>query len=464
MEKRKREYILKNMQVLSELVDSRLDENNESREKITYCENIEFGRSGLAERNVYIVEILNENKRNIGDKSETDPNREEDVDGLEKYTTYEIYDKENNLIATVDQEGKIHFNERYLQTLRDIDKNYFDSLNLEDINFEIPEELKENDLVMTKEELKEHRQRENQEGARTYKEKDGKEEEKEEEQEENDKQDLDKKQEEQIAESKGIPRKNILKIRENSNFYKDHPELEPNLYFYKDADGIIKAEYIDENGKPQPSKYFEESQTALRQETVALGDDGNPVVKEVPHQVMQTKNLSGTDKDIRDIRINVKIDTYGYLEISEARQGMNGMWASHDIEVRGRDYNSYNINKATSIETRKANPDKQTEAYEKTEDTGLVQEGIQYDEMYLMEHADEIIQEFIEEGYNKNEAIQIFDLMIGEEALTEEQAKSRVNEQIKDREENEKEEQEKEVDEENEGRTPWGDAEERRRR
>ena len=449
MDDKKREDILNKMQELTEKVESRLDTNTQKIEEIIYLEDFQFGKSGLGENNVYVVEISNENEKVVEDKSQSDLK-----DGLEKYKTYEIYDAEDNLIATVGKEGKVQFNEKYLQSLREKYKEYFNELQLDDMDFELPRELQENDLVMTKEDIVEYKEREGKEGART---------EKKVEEEENDEQDLDKKQEEQIAESKGIPAQNVLKIRENSNFYYDHPELEENLYFYKGEDGIVRAEYLDENGNPQPSKYFEESQTALRQETVAIGDDGNPVVKEVPYQVMKTRNLSNTDKDIRDIRINVNIDTYGYLEISEARQGMNGMWASHDIEVRGRDYNSYELNKETSIKTRKADPDKHTDSYEKVEDTELVEDGVQYHEMYLMEHADEIIQEFIDEGYNKDEAIQIFDLMIGEEKLTEEEAKDIVNEQIREREEKEQHKDDGRSIED-EGRTPWGDAEARRNR
>lgn len=63
------------------------------------------------------------------------------------------------------------------------------------------------------------------------------------------------------------------------------------------------------------------STTGIRQETVSIGSDGNPVTKESPQQVMQTRNLTGRDQDIKDVRINIKFDTYGYLDIEEARQG-----------------------------------------------------------------------------------------------------------------------------------------------
>src|SRR5699024_5514053 len=157
---------------------------------------------------------------------------------------------------------------------------------------------------------------------------------------------------------------------------------------------------------------------SLREETVSLGDDGNPVTREVPYQVMRTRNLNSVDKDIRDIRISVNIDSYGYLELQESRQGKNGEWLSHDIEVKGRDYNTYTVNQTTSIKTRKADTDKQTEAYEKAEGTGLEEDGIQYSEMYLIEHADEVVEDLMKEGYQKKEAVQIVDYMLGEEALT----------------------------------------------
>ena len=113
-----------------------------------------------------------------------------------------------------------------------------------------------------------------------------------------------------IAKKKGIPENNVLIVRDNSNFYKDHPEVERDLIFSRDKDGLVKAEYIDENGELQPSKYIMPPTTGNRQETVSIGSDGNPVTKESPQQVMQTRNLTGRDQDIRDVRINIKFDTY----------------------------------------------------------------------------------------------------------------------------------------------------------
>ena len=276
----------------------------------------------------------------------------------------------------------------------------------------------------------------------------------------------------EFAKRKNIPTHNVLKVKENSNLYKDHPELEPNLYFYRDQNGTVRAEYIDENGVSQPSKYFEPSTTSLRQETVSLGDDGNPVTKEVPYQVMKTKGLNSADKDIRDIRMTVEIDAYGYLSVQEARQGKNGEWLSHEIEMQGRDYNSHAVNQVTSIKTREADPDKQTKAYESLEGTEVAEDGIEYSEMYLISHAEEIIDELIKEGYQKKEATKIFDYMIGEEKLTEEEAKQKVNEEMEKgnlreeqtNESNATENAKQEEINQGEERTPWGDAMRRSRK
>ena len=426
----KRQEILEKMLEIAELVQ--IDKNEETKiTDINYYKDFNFKGSNLAENDIFVVKIENADK-NIN--------------------TYEIYSgKTNNLIATVDEQGKVHFRPEYIESLKEINPQLAKMLNLEDLDFELPQELQPEDMTLSTEErtkiLSDNKEKTKEKGQKN----------KQENKKELQKNPEDEKREE-IAKFKNIPPNNVLVIRENSNLYKDHPELEENLYFYRDNNGVVKAEYIDEKGEPKPSRYFEPSTTSLREETISLGDDGNPVTREVPYQVMRTRNLNSVDKDIRDIRISVNIDSYGYLELQEARQGKNGEWLSHDIEVKGRDYNSYAVNQTTSIKTRKADPDKQTEAYEKAEGTGLEEDGIQYSEMYLIEHADEVVEDLMKEGYQKKEAVQIVDYMLGEEALTLEEAKEKTNEDII------KEQKDKEKDKEvEEGRTPWGDAEERLR-
>lgn len=430
------ENILQKMMQIGELIEQEKSSEELQVGTINYYQDFVFQGSNLAETNIFIAKI-----ENTADNS----------------NTYEIYSgKSNTLIATVDEKGKLHFMPDYIENLKQIDERLVQMLQLEDLDFELPEELTKEDRVLTRAE-RQHIASKNEKKLTDDKQEKSVAKEQE--------QTPEEEQKEEIAKAKKIPSHSILMIRENSNFYKDHPNLEPNLYFYRDQQGVVRAEYIDESGQPQPSKYFEPSSTSLRQQTISMGNDGEPVTKEAPYQVMKTKGLNQVDKDIRDIRINIKIDTYGYLEIEEARQGKNGQWLSHDIEVKGRQYNSHAINEATSIRTRNSDPDRQTTAYEKTEETGLKEDGIEYSEMYLIQHPNELIEKLIEEGYQKPEAIKVFDYMIGEEALSLEEAKQKVNEEIEQGKFNEQEQEKDEISQEEESeRTPWGDAEERRRK
>lgn len=391
---------------------------------ITYYKEFTFSSAKFIDNDIFIVKL-------------------QKTQGKDQIQTFEIYNKEGEQIGIVDEKGKIQFRPEYIEKLRDEFIKFFELLRLDNAELELPEKIKEEDISLEHEELE--KEVEKLDGGKAKNEK--KEEKQEEKKEDN-------AQEQEIATKKGIPVNNILIVRDNSNLYKDHPELEKGLIFSRDNDGQVKAEYVDENGDLQPSKYIQPSSTSIRQETVSMGKDGNPITRETPQQVMRTQNLTGRDQDIRDIRINVKFDQYGYLDIEEARQGRNGEWAAHDIEVRGRDYNSAQVNEVTSIKTGVADPDKETNSYENMENEGKPQDEIQYDKMYLMQHADEIIDEFIKQGYQKLEAVAIFNYMIGEQELTEKEAKEKVNENLKEVKQEEREEEPEE-------RTPWGDAEAR---
>lgn len=391
---------------------------------ITYYKEFTFSSAKFIDNDIFIVKL-------------------QKTQGKDQIQTFEIYNKEGEQIGIVDEKGKIQFRPEYIEKLRDEFIKFFDLLRLDNAELELPEKIKEEDISLEHEELEKEVEKLDGDKAKNEKKEEKQEEKKE-----------DNAQEQEIAIKKGIPVNNVLIVRDNSNLYKDHPEIERGLIFSRDNDGKVKAEYIDENGDLQPSKYIQPSNTSIRQETISMGRDGNPMTRETPQQVMRTQNLTRRDPDVRDVRINVKFDQYGYLDIEEARQGRNGEWAAHDIEVRGRDYNSAEVNEATSMKTGVADPDKETSSYEAVENMGKPQDEIQYDRTYLMQHSDEIIESFIEQGYQKHEAVAIFNYMIGEEELTEKQAKDRVNDDIKEVKQEERTEEEEE-------RTPWGDAEAR---
>lgn len=147
MQEKRKSQVLKHMSELAKEVDERLDGKLQKRENITYYNDFEFKGSRLAIKNVYIVEIETQKPQETADKSN------------KKSTTYDIYDENNKKIATVNEKGKIHFLPEYIEKLRRIDEKYFEQLNLENLDFELPKELSKKDISLTREELSSEKDR-----------------------------------------------------------------------------------------------------------------------------------------------------------------------------------------------------------------------------------------------------------------------------------------------------------------
>ncbi len=372
--------ILLKMEEIKEIVLKQIEENQKIKD-IKYSDDLQLGQVGI--EGAYTAEIESEEiSKETGEK-------------LRK-VIYKVYGEDHTQIANIDEKGNVEFTDEYLNKLKEINERQLNSIQTRGVQLEEKKPEGKNEISYKEEKRKEDENR----------------------------------QIEEIAKQKNIPKNNVLKVRTDSNLYKNHPELkeEPNLYFYRDSDGKIKAEYIDEKGVVQPSKFFEESTTAF-QENVDIGQDGNPVKKEVPYQTMITKLKHG-DTDIKDIRINIEI-VQGYLTIKESRQGKNGKWESHEIEVMGRDYNSKEVNDVTSTRLGgEADPSRVTNMFEKVEQTSLADNGIQMKEM--QGYRENLINKFVNEGYNREEATRIYEYMVNEDRkLTEEQAKEKVNEEIR---------------------------------
>lgn len=380
--------ILFKMEEIKAIVIKQIESNQKIKD-IKHCDDLQLGQIGI--EGAYIVEIENEKRsKETGERLKT--------------VVYKVYAEDHTHVANIDEKGNVEYAEEFLKQLKDVNEKQLSLINTEGVKLQ---------------------EKPNGKNELSYEEEKGKQEET------NRKREEENRQIEEIAKQKGIPTNNVLKVRADSNFYKNHPELEeePNLYFYRDEDGKIKAEYIDEKGIAQPSKYFEESTTALSEQTVDLGQDGNPVKKEVPYQTMKT-NLNGNDEDIKAVRINIEI-VQGYLIVKESRLGKNGKWESHEIEVMGRDYNSKEVNDVTSTRLGgEADPSRVTNMFEKVEQTSLADNGIQMKEM--QGYRENLINKFVNEGYNREEATRIYEYMVNEDRkLTEEQAKEKVNEEIR---------------------------------
>ena len=140
MDTKNRDDRINNMLKLREILQEELAENRQEISNIGYYKDFQFKGTSLGVNDVYIVKI----------KDDSVP--EKDIEPREDDETYiyRIYDEDNNLIATVDEEGNVLFAPEYLEN---IDERYLETLDLEDAEFELPEELGKDDIVLNSEEL-----------------------------------------------------------------------------------------------------------------------------------------------------------------------------------------------------------------------------------------------------------------------------------------------------------------------
>ena len=140
MNSKNRDDRINNMLNLKEILQEELAENRQEISNIGYYKDFQFKGTSLGINDVYIVKI----------KDDSVP--EKDIEPREDDETYiyRIYDEDNNLIATVDKEGNVLFSPEYLEN---IDERYLETLDLEDAEFELPEELGKDDIVLNSEEL-----------------------------------------------------------------------------------------------------------------------------------------------------------------------------------------------------------------------------------------------------------------------------------------------------------------------
>ena len=143
MNDKKRQEVIGNMLKIKSAIGERLEENEKEIDNIGYYRDFKFKNTELGIEDAYIVKLkYKEGKKK---KQERDDQKERIV--------YEIYDEDSNLIALVDETGKVQFEPSYIESLKEIDENYFDTLGLENAEFELPEELGKDDLVLNGEEL-----------------------------------------------------------------------------------------------------------------------------------------------------------------------------------------------------------------------------------------------------------------------------------------------------------------------
>lgn len=327
MKEEEKNKIINHMNQIGKLVDSGLDADSQKRENTMYFRDFEFGNSGLAIKNVYIVEIKQKIQEKTADNPEKNADKKEKKDNL---TTYEIFDDNDKLIAMVSSEGKVQFVPEYLEQLKENYGEYFKQLELDDIDFELPKELKENDIVMTKAKLDEREKNgleRNKEGKKEQKQEGDSEKEKEEEEEEKEPdQETEEEKKEKTAKALNIDKDEIKavstinpseKITDKYNLVDLMPEASkyasvsivcstPN----EKSNGQFTILGVKQDGTREPISSIEPVEgTTGNKNVISINEDGSKVEEK------QVKGLLRINARNRDDGIAVSIGDYGMLNV-----------------------------------------------------------------------------------------------------------------------------------------------------
>ena len=399
----------------------------------------------IKERKEYKLDSL-KLKNVILDKVTIEKIIKDDPDSLidiQEYNIFIKFNKKDVKIATIRPDGTIEPNRDLLedeQFTEDEKRNLGDMLNLlgleqGKINLDkLQEKLEENEKQQEK-------------GKTEKKSKEAEKEEKEKEEEQEELGDKEREQEEKtIAKRKNISEKNICKIRRDSQFYKNYPNIPKTAYFYLDENNRMHAEYIDKDGSIKELRGFQ--QMLDRPIVTSFGSKGDNIRDELPYRVMTARGLEDKNHNTQDIRIAIYKDVYGYLRIETIHQGRNGEWEGKAIDTYGRERDSTKMNRIIDEKHKTPLTGVIARRHEELKQSGYSQDGITFDELSKKRK----IEEYVKDGYTYKEANQIYDYVVGEMQLKEEDAKVKVSEE---REKKYKEEDQK---------TPWGDAEARRER
>lgn len=387
-----------------------------------YYENASLFRKTKEKNNIILDNVLIEEKQVESKNGENDYTVE--------YGIYIKFNGEDVLIANIDEEGKLIPNKELLNDDKysDEDKRKLgDLINLlgfekDNVDFEkLQEQLKEIESK-TKEEIEQEGEMQKEKDSIKDEEQEQTDEEKEDDEKELGKAEQEKEQE-VLAKKKGIKVNNICKIRRDSQFYKNYPNIPKTAYFYLDSKDRIHAEYLDKDGQAQKLPGFEEIKD--RTEVTRLGNDGQDVKEEIPYRVMTATGLEDKNHNTQDIRIAMYKDQYGYLKIETIHQGRNGEWEGKNIDIHGTDRNTERMNNLIDEKNKTPQTGVLAKRQEELKTSGYSQDGLSLDEFSKQRK----INEYMEDGYTFEESNKIYNYVVGELQLTEEDAKLKVNEE-----------------------------------
>lgn len=161
MDDKKKEEILKKSSELSKQISETLDSKTEYISSVRYYEDFFFSGANIEENNVYIVEIKSQNPELGENKKEKSDNKnitQLGENGELELTTYEIYDANQNLIATVDTDGNISFSEEYLAKLENLPPEYYNMIDLSTTDFTL-QEMTEKDMEVSAKDIEKYEEK-----------------------------------------------------------------------------------------------------------------------------------------------------------------------------------------------------------------------------------------------------------------------------------------------------------------
>lgn len=165
MNDKKKEEILKKSAALSKQISETLDKKTEHISSIKYYKDFFFEGANIEENNVYIVEIKSQNPKFKADKKEKVDGNSQTAEDMQigdneelELTTYEIYDENQNLIATVDTDGNVSFSEEYLSKLEKLPPEYYSMIDLSSTKFSL-QEMSENDIELSEKDIEKYEEK-----------------------------------------------------------------------------------------------------------------------------------------------------------------------------------------------------------------------------------------------------------------------------------------------------------------
>lgn len=142
MKEEKRQSILQKSLQIKQLLQEQFEKQIDWMQ---YYENFEFKGANLAENQIVVVKLAEQLPKKDAKKEPTEE--------MQPDIVYTIFNKENELIATVAEDGVLQFTPEYKNKLEKQFPKFYSMLHLEGNEFQLPEEMTDDDITLTENDL-----------------------------------------------------------------------------------------------------------------------------------------------------------------------------------------------------------------------------------------------------------------------------------------------------------------------